>query len=215
MHERVEAIRDAVAADPKKSAVLGALALVAVAMWMRSGFTMVGPSPAGASQDQKTDASRAGEVLATTASEIASVRERLSRREVTLPRPEEATRDLFALSGAFRPPDDPNVTTPQESPKSPSSSDDTEAARMERERLARIEAMRKEAGRFRLRSVIVGQRPAAVIEVTGAGRPRSVVLRKGQAVEGFVLTEIRPNSVLLMKDDFPFELKLEFPQQQQ
>jgi hypothetical protein len=215
MHERVEAVRDAVAADPKKSVVLGALAVVAIGMWMRSGFSLVNPSSAGAAQSQKTDASRAGEVLATTASEIASVRERLSRREVTLPRPEGATRDLFALSRAFRPPDAPNVTTPQESPKSPSSSDDTEAARMERERLARIESMRKEAGRFRLRSVIVGQRPAAVIEVTGAGRPRSVVLRKGQAVDGFVLTEIRPDSVLLVKDDFPFELKLEFPQQQQ
>jgi len=127
----------------------------------------------------------------------------------------QAILPLFALGGAFDPPDAPNVTTPQESPKSPSSSDDTEAARMERERLARIEAMRTEAGRLRLRSVIVGQRPAAVIEVTGAGRPRSVVLRKGQALEGFVLTEIRPNSVLLMKDEFPFELTLEFPQQQQ
>ncbi len=123
-------------------------------------------------------------------------------------------RDLFALSGAFPRPEAPKVTTPQLSPKSPPSSDETEASRLERERLARIEKVRTEAGRLRLRSTIVGQRPAAVIEVTGAGRPRSVVLRMGQLVEGFELVEIRTNSVLLIKDEIPVELTLEFPQQQ-
>ncbi|MFG0274665.1 MAG: hypothetical protein ACF8QF_06380 [Phycisphaerales bacterium] len=214
MRDRIEQAKEAIAADPKKSAVLGALALVAAVMWMRSGFTMARPSSASASQTTGSEASRAGAVLASTASEIASVRERLRRREVTLPSPEGGMRDLFALSGAFPRPEAPKVTTPQLSPKSPPTSDETEAARMERERLARIDQVRTEAGRLRLRSTMVGQRPVAVIEVSGAGRPRSVVLRMGQAVDGFELVEIRTNGVLLIKDEIPVELTLEFPQQQ-
>lgn len=215
MRERIERVREVILADKRKSAILGALAMVALAMWLRSGFSLGRPSSARASQPAQNEASRAGAVLATTALEIAAVRERLSRREVILPRPGGSPRDLFALAGAFLPPEDPNVTTQQESPKFPPPPVETEAARKERERLARIEQVRTDARRLRLRSVIVGQRPAVVIEVGGAGRPRSVVLRAGQRVEGFELVEIRSASVLLLKDEIPVELTLEFPQQQQ
>lgn len=209
--ERLERAWEAICAERRKAIALTALLGVALIMWARAGFTLAGPSSAGASQVQPAPEGGSPGVLATTSEEIASVRERLSRREVTLPRPSGPTRDLFALTGAFVPPEPPEVATGEVSPKSQTPPDDTDAVRREEDRFTRIAQVRDQARRLQLRSIIVGKQPAVVIGFSGGRTRSSLVLRPGQSVDGFTLTAIHPDRALLVKEGVTVELRLEMP----
>ena len=111
------------------------------------------------------------------------------------------TRDLYALNPRFF----PDVTGVRSAgreggAKSATGADDKsgEAAPTDAQSLRRRATA--DAARLRVRSVIVGAQPAAVIEREEGGARKAEALRVGEKVCGFVVAEITATGVRLERD---------------
>lgn len=178
--------------DKKKAVLLGVLAVVAVVLVFQQLASLT-PSESQASTGGASASSSGQSELARAASSGGSHRMTDSahrRNEYLQTMDRTIDRDLFAPNSQyFAPPEDSS---------SPATSSEKTPEQLEQERW---QAIRLQAKGLTLRSTIVGNEPTAVIN--------GMVLHKGDWVAGFEVTEIRPRSCTVRKDDVAVVLKME------
>lgn len=171
--------------NPRKVALLGGLALVALVMWGRLALEQV-PQLAGAAS---------GEAEAIVVDDAAPWAEPVlpaepARPKVALKLEERLPRDLFALPREhFKLSED--ARTRQQAEKSAVEPADESS---------RFSEVRRAAEALTLESIVTGDRPRALI----SGR----LLEPGQQVRGFTLVRVAQRFVVLEKDGVRVRLNL-------
>lgn len=201
MKDRLLELWYTITADKKRAAMLGALALVAVVLWIQKGLQ---------SENSRAAAPRAASATTPrSAGPDATPQDR--GEEIRVPGPSRLERDLFALSEAYFPWPSQTDSSGVEDPKSSDGIDDNsiDTERLNREALVR--GVRDEAKRLRLRSTMLGATPVAVIEEAGSGQRGSSVLRVGQSIAGFTVIEIGTRRAVLEKHGVEVELIVPTP----
>lgn len=178
---------------------LGVL-MVAFALMLGRNVILPGIKGALASPEPKAAAASAAPEAASEAVHVSA------RPMIRLPAPPPLARDLFAYDRDRFPLPAPEPEVAQNLPKSGDVPVEVTPGEVE-PTLAQIEAgIRSEAGTLRLRSLVVGAAPLAVIEVEeGEGRGRHL-LSEGDSVAGFRLVSVKETSVILVKQDVEVEL---------
>lgn len=211
----------ALTSDKRRAGVLGGLVLVALVMWARAA--LVSSSDDGGAGPAKASASAGSEGAAPNASGNAApsggapAADALSTPDqgaVQLPPVPPLARDLFAYSREYFPEPVQTDSTAQEDPKSAPaqveiSSDEEEPEETEDEQALLVRA---DAARWlRLRSLMLGKEPVAVIESTAPKDPRSSVIRVGESIAGFTLVSVAARTVMVERDGVQVELTLPTP----
>lgn len=199
-----------------RSATLGVLMVVLAAV-VAKGFLSGGPRtgsaspPAPASSDSLSSVAEAGREAVTRA--IAS-KDAMSRgRYINVAAAPRSGRNVFGLDPAHFPPlaqaksSEPPAPPSLPAQPTPVVSNAENADDDPERRAARLV---DETKSWRLKSVILGQRPLAVIE-TGGKQQRSAVVREGDEVLGWQLVEISLMSVLMEKESVRVRLTLVLP----
>ena len=180
-------------ADKKKFGAMCGLMVVGMLLWgrlviiqhiPRTGYADPAKSAASADKAKK----KADQAQPTKPKELPAL---------TLTAAPWTGRDLFQVSDVLRPalPAESEKTN-QNLPKSQAeSSENTEDPV-----LVRREQIRLEAQTLRLDSLMLGQRPAAILN--------GQFLTVGEQVNGFTLLEVRDRSVLVGKEDEQFEIQI-------
>ncbi|MFP4054359.1 MAG: hypothetical protein ACLFV7_10925 [Phycisphaerae bacterium] len=179
-------------ADKKKAALLGVLGLVALVLVVRlvfSGSPGTTSAAVAVRPDKEPMAKIDGPIRPLT---IKNAPASTRRRNEYLAKMDRAIqRDIFAPDPTFFPPE--------------KGSQEEEPIRRkqtpEELRQQRREAIRKQAEALHLQSTIVGTSPIAVIN--------GKLLHKGDWMAGFQVTEVKPRSCVVKKDDVSVELKME------
>jgi hypothetical protein len=130
-------------------------------------------------------------------------------RVISLAPTPRLSRNLFALDESYFP--RPSQTEPlRVLPKTSAGSAFQERAENADEVRARASARIEELAKsLKLRSIVLGQSPLAVIETKG--RERNVV-RVGQEIDGFTLVEVATNSVVVEMESVRVRLTLARPE---
>lgn len=208
-------------ADRRKACVLGALLLIATMLGLRAAFKSSGPAVAAAAasaaqrtttQPQQPTAPHPGAVAVQTHT-AGSADNQPAPRMLRLTPPHVysrsgmPSRDIFSVSDAHFPPA-AVAAKPNDGPKStdpPADIIDTTAERAAAAH-ARLQA---EADKLRVRSIALGARAIAILEITngpdGAAR-RTRVVRAGDVVAGFTVLAVAASGVLLEQDGVSIEL---------
>lgn len=134
---------------------------------------------------------------------------------VRLVRSPRVARDLFKLNDERFPPPQTEPTSDSKglAEKSAAGSDEKTSAGSAPSEDDVRQRVAQEASRLRLRSILLGSRPAAVIETTGAGRKeRRTVLSVGQTVEGFTIAAVAQDGVTIEKEGVQVVLRRELPE---
>jgi hypothetical protein len=193
MNRAIVRIRVLVSADPKKTTVFAALALVLVALAGRR-LVDLGPSEASASDGASSQSPIDRLVDASDLDDLGS-----KGPIIRAPAPGPVERDLFRPDPSVFPRPTQAEEPARERPKSRAERADTQSERGASDRASIERRVRKEAESFRLKSVMTGQQPVAMLEVTSGGRVTTAMARAGGEVEGFSVIEIKPGSVVLEK----------------
>lgn len=191
MKQQIAEFWIAVTHDKKKASVLAALAIVALALWVRASLLSQGPQKArgaeGGGAGASHDAGGGGaDGFGASGSNVG----------VTLPPVEPLSRDFFAPSERFFPNPSQTDALAEETPKYPAGNDET-SDRLREQREAIVRSVKERAGRLKLRSIVVGARPNAVIESPDFGKSRGKVFSVGDVVDGLTLVEIHSDRVVL------------------
>jgi len=195
-----------VTADPKKASVLGGLVLVALVMWIRAGIVSgssekpaPGPRQAGASQ------------LTSSAAGASKGREHAGADRIALPSLTPLERNLFLPSERYFPLPSQTEAPEPSTAKSPIGNDDKE--QVDEAALAALheQRIREQAERLRVRSIMLGSSPTAVIETRGSRGGAARVLRVGQQIDGFTLVEVHRSHVVVVQDGIRVALTLATP----
>lgn len=216
LREMFERARSSARERKGRSATLAILMIVLAAV-MAKGFLSGGPRTGRASPSAPvvsgslSSVAEAGQQAVTRA--IAS-KDAMSRgRYITIAAAPRSKRNVFGLDPAHFPPKvqakpsespDPSSLSAQPTPvvSSAKNADDDPERRAAR--------LVDETKTWRLKSVILGQRPLAVIE-TGSKQQRSAVVREGDEVLGWRLAEISLTSVVMEKESVRVRLTLALP----
>jgi len=206
----------ALTSDKRRASALGALVMIALLMWARAAFMSgdKGPAPAKASATAGEVAGASGNngpstTIRTDESPGASV-----AGAVELPPTPPLERDLFAYSREYFPESAQTDSTAQDDPKSAPAQDDNPADESESEEQEDEQSLlvRADAARWlRLRSLMLGKEPVAVIESTAPHDPRSTVIRVGESIAGFTLIGVAARTVTVERDGVQVELTLPTP----
>ena len=197
-------------ADKKRASMLAILLGLLGIAGLRA-VVLLGPSSARASDRAENRRDGPGSANASPQGSESGRSRRGPGIRVAAPPPLE--RDLFALNEVYFPP--PSQTQPpvHPPPKSEASSVETPPQASGAERADEPgQRAQRDAQRLRLRGTLLGSAPMAVIEVIGSKDRRGTVVRPGQEVEGFVVSEIRAAAVVLERDGVKVELKRALPE---
>lgn len=206
MKDRLLGMWYVVIEDRKKAGILGVLLLALGALAVKSMLS-AGPNQSSAASGGDSSPGQVGQTALSRAAELVARLQRRQFREV--PAAPRLSRDLFAVDERRFPP--PIVEVPVRVEPPPEriepviKSDPEDADDLRAREIARI---REEAEGFKLRSVVVGQNPLAVIELPGK---RRTVVPLGGSVNGFKVEEVTTESVELVKDAVRVRLKLTVP----
>jgi hypothetical protein len=188
--------------DPRKAGALGVLGLVLLVLVLKA-LVLGGPRRAsGASTSGSENEVGDRGLSAITLDEL-----RVEGPIIEVPAPRGVARNVFVFDeGAFPPPAQ-SAPSSQVEPKSGS-----EAAESPREdRLSRAEKIerdvREEAGALRVKSILMGPNPLAVIESGARGHRSQHTLRIGDVHEGFTLVSIEAARVVMEKHGVRVELE--------
>lgn len=208
MNQRIQELWTRIRAEGPKAVALGVLLVVCLGLGVRAALTG-GPKRGGAAPPvQPTSAPLAG--AAEPPAPGAGANEPLDlsppRRHAVEGKP---NRDVFALNPAWFPDAPaPTATGSAVGAKSADGIDDKseEAASLEAE-TARRRTLGA-AARMRVRSLILGARPAAVVEGSAdEGARRGRVVRQDDVIDGFVVVAIGEDGVRLVRDGVETVLK--------
>lgn len=211
MNPRIEALWAELTADKKKAGVLGVLLLVGAIVGIRAAAQSAGGPRAASAHPAAGSASSAaapppgGATLHVTAPESVA-----GAAQIDLTPPESAanrgrpSRDVFVLSGAHFPEPEPEPK-PAERPKSGAAAADTTEDEGE---IARRRAL-ADADRLRVRSIAVGPKTLAILEFAeaDAGPRRTQVVRAGDVIRGFTVTEVTARGVVVERDGVTASLR--------
>ena len=207
-------MRQEILADKRKSAFLAGLALLAVVMGGRAVLSSSGSKPgrpATASAATNRPASGQG---GTTARPVAQDAKSASEAEKRLrefmsqwgtSQTTSVARDLFALDSAHFP--DPAQADRRSAggvggAKSATGSDDDgldTAARL------------RDLARLQLKSVMSGNRTIAIFDLSALGGSPAAIVREGDIVGGFTVTNISARSVTLALNGQTYDLRVSSP----
>lgn len=209
MSRKVRELWVVVTDDRRKATVLAALLIVLVGMAVKT--LVIGSGPRGSKAALKSDSvasvAAAGQDAVTRT--MAALGGGPTSRVISLAPTPRLSRNLFALDESHFPlpvQTEPERVSPKASTNAkvevrPENADDLKA-----QEVARVEERAKS---LRLRSIVLGHSPIAVIE--NKARERNVV-RVGQSVDGFTLEEVAANSVLLEMESVRVRLTLARPE---
>lgn len=204
MNRKAEALWAQLTADKKKAGVLGALLMVGAVVGIRAAAQSAGgpraasAQPAAAPAGSAQPPSQGGATLQVEGPESVAGARQL---DLTPPGPSASrgrpVRDVFVLSEAHFPEPEPEAKQ-AEKPKSGAVAADTTEDESE---TARRRAL-AEADRLRVRSITVGPKTLAILEFADAdaGPRRSQVVRAGDTVRGFTVTEVSARGVVVERD---------------
>ncbi len=193
MNSIIARARVLVASDPKKTTVFAALLVVLLGLGARRALD-AGPSSASANDD---DAARSpiDRLVDPSALDDLGFKGPIIRA----PAPGPIERDLFQPNPSVF----PNPTQTEESepvrPKSDPEPAETHSGPSASDRDEIERRIRKEAESIRLKSVMTGPQPVAMLEIVSGGRRTTAMARAGGEVEGFSVVEIQKGSVVLEK----------------
>lgn len=193
MKQQLAQLWIAITQDGKKAAILGALVVVAAALWVRASLLSGGPRQASA-DDQSVES--AGDGGSQTGAGAWGDDESVEAAPTTLPPLRPLDRDFFAPNEQYFPKSSQTDSPDEEAPKSAGGTDETsDQTRSPREQHAR--SVRERADRMKLRSTVVGAQPYAVIQSPTFGEGRGKVFSVGDVVDGLHLIEIASDHVVL------------------
>lgn len=211
MNEHLARLKIAILSDKRKAGILAALVVVGVGMWIRAAVVSSGPSRARAESpvsDSAAPSSHGAEKDSSKASESAR-----PEKIVPLPASPALERDLFRPSAQLLPPSSQTDASDGSDAKSAIGNVETPEERERMRRLALVRSVQEEASRLRLRSVMVGASPIAVIERPGESGSEGKVVRVGDEVAGFTVDRIERERVLLSRSGVEVELVLSLPRE--
>ncbi|MBL8746562.1 MAG: hypothetical protein JNK58_09440 [Phycisphaerae bacterium] len=215
--------------EKKKAYALGVLGLLLLAALVRAGLTL-GPRSSAASPTTEVSgiSSLASAGREAVSRAIASDDALHGGRFIDIPRSPPTTRNLFAMDPSWYAPEFQDAA---ESDAPPEQSEQAtqiprgggysegaggkrvESASQNADDLAerqRAQLLEETTG-WRLSSVVMGERPIAVVEVPpigGRGAPRSNVVRVGQPLREWLVIEITSSAVVLEKQKVRVRLSL-------
>ncbi len=192
MNARLAEIKIAILEDKKKAGILAALALVALVVGIRA-TTKGSPERASASSPALTTTPQAGGPITLPAIDPA----KLANSTRRYAKADELARDPFAL--------DPQAFPSADGPKSGSAASEDQQSLPQSLPTAADRAA-ESLSRMRVRSVIIGPRPVAVIEWRADTAARSYTLAVGDDIDGFTVTSITRREITLTRNDSSFSL---------
>ena len=203
MNRRLASLWQLLMEDRKKAGVLAFLLVLLTGVAIKT-LLPFGPnaSRAGQDRDGTTSPTQVGQsALSRTIDLLTRLR---SSQLVEVAQSPRLSRNLFAVDEhRFPPPEVPDPTPDPPPDLNPTVDPPIEDA--DEIRAREIAQIRLEAEVFRLRSVVVGQSPLAVIELPGKGRS---VIPLGGTLNGFKIVEVTTESVVLEKDEVRVRLWL-------
>lgn len=203
MKQRLAELKILVMQEKRKAGVLAFLGLVLIGVLGRA-FLSMGPRTGQASMGDTagglSSLAHAGQAAVSRA--IASEDARHGGKTFEVPASPRLTRNLFALNPSQFPPP-PQATAP-ESSQTVNSAAPVESMRPNADDDPRLAEMRlvEETNGWRLRSIILGAKPTAVVETAAkrGGASRKLVLSEGQFLENWKVIEITVTSVVFEKN---------------
>lgn len=191
-----------VRADRRKAGMLGILGVV-FTLLVAKALVLGGPRHASGSPEEGSENAMVEHGLsAITLDEL-----RVDGPIIQIPTPRPVERNVFGLDERSFPP--PAQSAPSSEVGSKSGSEAVESPR--EQELARAEQIardvREEAGALRLKSILMGPNPLAVIESGARGHRSAHTLRIGDVDEGFTLVSIEATHVVLEKHGVRVELE--------
>lgn len=197
----LDRLKSEILADKKKASILSGLVALGLILGVRAmvsgksgpassarAASPVAPGDQGASADPIDDAD-------------ARIRELIARWRA-FAHSSKAERDLFALSDAHFPhPSEPEPLA-TEGAKSADQSDDESLQR---------QAIAQALESITLKSTLVGKTPVAVVSIPGLTGRRDVMLRVGDALDGFSVVEITKGRVVLEREGARASLVVKSP----
>jgi len=193
----IYSLRIQVASDKRKASALAALMLVLVVLGVKQADLAL---PSSATAEPGDGSGLAGLVTESSLDELG-----FRGPIIRAPRPEPTERDLFRLDPAFFPKPSQTAPSDPEPPKSAARPAEVPVDTGLAERALR-ERVLSESAALRLKSVMMGRQPIAVIQSNAGARPETVMLRPGETVNGFELIEVKANTVVLEKQGVTIEL---------
>lgn len=189
------------AAERKKAATLGVLVVVMGVLGLRQVFPSMRPSAAQARESSGSEMSGVEEDRSGPVTRSGPV--------VRVPRPGPVERDLFRFDPIHFP--KPTEAAPPEpvEQKSVEPADEETIPAATESAEARAARVRSAAGHLRVRSVMFGTSPMAVIEVPEGKSRATRLVRPGDVVMGFVVSEIAAGAVIVELDGERVELTAE------
>lgn len=209
-----------VTADRKRAAILGTLLLVLTGVGAKM-FLFDGPRRARASNaDATSEKSGADRKASGKSSSSGQQGSRTNAAEYGAPERRtvipaaNVVRDLFALNDErFKPlQTEPSDKGAGLAGKSQTGSVEKETSAPVSEAEVIRQRVLEEASHLRLRSILLGSRPAAVIESSGGKKGSSMVVAVGQTIDGFSLVSIGSEGVVVEKDGVQVQLHRELPE---
>ncbi|MGD9691806.1 MAG: hypothetical protein AB7G17_03110 [Phycisphaerales bacterium] len=201
MNTRLAEIKVAILEDKKKAGVLAALTLLALIVGVRAALKAspkrAAATPAATAQQT---AAQPGQPNPITIPSIDP--EKLIQTTRRYARSTTLTRDPFAL--------DPEAFPTGAAPKSgsaPSEDQSGDSAPPESEAERPTEILK----RMRVRSVIIGPRPVAVVELRAETATRSFTITVGDDLEGFTVSAITADELTLSHNGSTHSLPFEKP----
>jgi len=213
MNEHLARLKVAILNDKKKAGVLAGLVLVALIMWVRASLVSSGPSRARAESGSSATREASSEDASSESSGSGAGATGSEKEVVALPASPALQRDLFRPSPSLLPRSSQTDSSAGADAKSAIGNDETPEQQERMRRVALLRSVREEAERFRLRSVMVGANPIAVIERRGAPGSEGKVLRVGDKIDGFEVVRVERAGVLLSKAGVGIELRLSPPRE--
>lgn len=208
MNRRLRELWVVITDDRKKATVLGVLLLALIAMGAKTLLGGIGPrgSSAAVEKERRSSADMGQNAVSRT---MAALGATLSSRVITLPKSPPLSRNLFAMDSEFFPPPvqkEPVTATPKRTGNAVVEALPENADVLMARAIAQIE---QDAKSLRLRSIVLGATPNAVIETKRGARQ---VVRIGQPVDGFVVVAVESSSVVLEKNSVRVRLSLTRPE---
>lgn len=216
MKRQLIALRVMLAQERKKAIWLGALLALLLIAVIRAGFALGPKTGVAAGSDKEAEVSSlasAGRDAVSRA--IASDDALYKGRLIEVARPPRVSRNLFALDRAYFPTPPAKPEKPGQVPGADPSKTDADPLTVESEtqnaddlaRLLEAQVLEETTG-WRLKSVLLGQQPTAVVETDG----RSSVLRVGQSHRDWTVIEIAASAIVIEKQSVRVRLSIAKPE---
>jgi hypothetical protein len=187
---RIEKIRSVLCSDPKRTGVLGVLAMVMIFLWGRLLFS--GPASATASLIRRSVAVITESPVSTAVAPTNAVLDWLGKPRVPV------DRNLFSIHLDYyaRADDRKAATDGDEDPATAA----TGEADKKREQQILIENLQTQAAKLKLQTTVMGTTPRAMVN--------GQLVQAGDSVDGFVVMKIEARVITVQQDGVTLQIEM-------